>query len=82
MNRIEFTFDNASHYALYEIMHLDGMEDYYLELRDRVLISEFGIAIHFKRDAHGGLHCDGGDNAREKHLLETIVMCINGAAAK
>jgi hypothetical protein len=82
MNRVEFIFDNASYYALYEIMQLDGVEDYYLELRDRSLISEFGLAIHFKKDNNGALQLDEGSGARKRQLLEAIVQSINSNTTK
>jgi hypothetical protein len=80
MNRVDFIFDNAAHYALYEILGLDGTDEYYLELRDRSLISEFGLSIRFKRDSEGQLQLRDNDNPRKKDLLETILLSIDREA--
>jgi hypothetical protein len=79
MNRVDFTFDNATHYALYEIVHLDGSLEYYLELRDRLLISEFGLVIQFKRDPEGRVLLPGSGNPRKKALVDTILLSIDQA---
>jgi len=82
MNRVDFTFDNAAHYALYEAIHLDGSVEYYLELRDRSLINEFGLAIQFSMDSGGRLVLRDNDNPRKKELLETILLSMDREATR
>ena len=82
MNRVDFIFDNTLHYALYEILSLDGTDEYYLELRDRSLISEFGLGIKFRRDSEGRLLLRDNDNPRKKELLETILLSIDHEATR
>lgn len=78
MNRIDFTFDDAPHYALYEIISLDGSAEYYLELRDRPLINEFGLSLRFRRDSEGRLQPDPDASPRKTALLKTILLSIDG----
>ena len=77
MNKVEFIFDGAPHYALYEVFHADGMDEYYLELRDRSLIAEFGLEIKFKRTPDGNLPPENDKDLRKKDLLETILLSID-----
>jgi len=81
MNKVEFIFDGAPHYALYEVFHADGMEEYYLEFRDRSLIAEFGLEIRFKRTPDGSPRLDDNEDNRKKDLLETILVSIDQEAA-
>ena len=80
MIRVDFVFDNARYYALYEVIPLDGVDEYYLELRDRSLISEFGLDITFKRDRGGRLQPSAGDTPRKIALLQTILRSIDQEA--
>ena len=81
MNRVDFVFDNATHYALYEDVHLDGAVEYYLELRDRSLISEFGLAIQFRRNHEGRIQLPATATSRTKALLDTILLSIDQQSA-
>ncbi|HEY4147874.1 MAG TPA: hypothetical protein VGM41_03045 [Chitinophagaceae bacterium] len=77
MNKVEFIFDGSPQYALYNITHLDGVEEYYLELRDKSLIAEFGLSLRFRRDRDGQLDPTTTAGGRKKNLLETILLSIN-----
>ncbi len=77
MNKVEFIFDGSPHYALYNIAHPDGVEEYYLELRDRPLIAEFGLSVRFRRDSDGQLILAEAADSRKKNLLETILLSID-----
>jgi len=81
MTRVDFVFDGAPHYALYEVTGLDGTDEYYLELRDRGLISEFGLGITFKANDEGRFLPGNSDTPRKKALLETILLAIDQEAA-
>ncbi len=81
MTRVDFIFDNTPHYALYEIVSSDGTDEYYLELRDRSLITEFGLAITFRTTPAGRLRPAAAHTPRTIDLLETILRSINPAAA-
>ena len=76
MNTVEFRFDDTPHYALYELIHLDGVEQYYLELRDRSLITEFGLELRFRLSPDGRLSPGDAGDQRKKDLLETILVSI------
>ena len=91
MNRVEFVFDDRPYYALYEVLHLDGVAEYYLELRDRDLIKEFGLGIKFKRDGEGHLQFTGtgtppgagleNNTPRKKELIKAILLSIDRQTA-
>jgi len=81
MTRVDFVFDGAPHYALYEVSSLDGTDEYYLELRDRALISEFGLGITCRTNNEGRLLPEEADTPRKKALLETILLAIDQEAA-
>ena len=91
MNRVEFVFEDRPFYALYDVLHLDGIAEYYLELRDRDLIKEFGLGIRFKRDHEGHLQLtDTGtlpgtgpqsNIPRKKELIKAILLSIDRQTA-
>ena len=81
MIRVDFIFDDAPYYGLYEVLHLDGMDEYYLELRDRALIREFGLGITFRRNNDGSLLAGHADTPRKTRVLQIILLAIDREAA-
>ena len=91
MNRVEFVFDDRPYYALYEVVYPDGVAAYYLELRDRDLIKEFGLGIKFTRDSEGHLQLIETDTPagagpqnntpRKKELIKAILLSIDRQTA-